>query len=463
MLRVVSGPDAGVEVPLPEGSSRIGRAPDCQVRLTDRRVSKQHARIDISDVVELVDLGAANGIEVGGVRVNRVALGRGDSAVLGESVIQIDLIRRPASVRALSTDISFMRSPRVLSRRTEEKVDLPAPPGETEASKLPWLAMLAPLIMGGVMFAVTQSALTIAFVALSPILMLGNWLAQRADTKRKRKAAREAFHAELAAAGQSLAARHDLERRQLLALHPSVSECVQAISDLTDVLWSRRPEHPEFLAIRLGLGGIRPLTEIEGTTRPGRAEFTEPRDALVSAHRVLENAPVVADLRTVGGLGIAGAPGIVDGVARAVVAQVAALHSPSEVTLACLTSAQGKPRWSWLEWLPHVAPPQSPLGPLHLSADAGTGRVLLDQLEGLVNTRLADSEPSLRGPLQRESPPDPVVPSILVVVDEPMVDFGRLIRLAERGPDAAAPPVPVRASSCRPGSSAWRPPTALPG
>ena len=437
LLRVVGGPDAGVEVPLPAGESTVGRAPDCDVRLGDPLVSKYHARVEVRDRVELVDTNSANGVLVGGVRVTRVTVGPGDVVELGDSQITVEHTRRPVGPTVSSTDIEFVRPPRVLSRRSEQTIELPQPPSDLEASRFPWLAMVAPLIMGGALLAMGSGRSGLLFVALSPLLMLGNWLGQRAETKRKARAAAEDFRTQLEAADARLADLHDLERRQLEALHPTVAECVDVINRLGDALWSRRPEHPEFLQVRLGTGSVRPAVTIDKAVSPGRAEFTAPRDEVVRKYARLATAAVVTDLRSVGGVGISGPAGLVEGVARAVVTQVIALHSPSEVVLTCLTSAAGRARWSWVEWLPHAASPHSPIGPLQLSSDPGTGRLLLDRLEELVTARHgADASPGLRGPVEAdEESPDPFLPSVVVIVDEPLVDRGRLTRLAERGPD----------------------------
>ena len=436
-LRVMAGPDAGVEVRLPAGVSLVGRAPDCDVRLNDPRVSKHHARIDIRDSVEIADLNSSNGVVVGGVRMPRVSVGPADGVLLGDTTLMIQPTRELADPARATTDIAFMRSPRVLSRRTREKVRLPQPPQDPEGSRFPWLAMVAPLIMGGIMFASTGNPISLAFVALSPILMVGNWLAQRADMKRKRTEASAEFHRSLGQSATRLAALHDLERRQLESVHPSVTDCVSHIDRLGSVLWSRRPEHPEFLQVRLGKGTVVPLATVEPPTSGGRAEFAEPLATVAAQFARLTDAPVVADLRSVGGVGISGPEGLAEGVARAAMVQLVALHAPSEVVLACLTSAAGRARWLWVEWLPHTSSPQSPLGGVQLAADPGTGRVLVERLEELVALRGGHEGGSLRGPTAPDKEgPEPVLPSVVVIVDEPADDLvGRLTRLAERGPD----------------------------
>ena len=48
------------------------------------------------------------------------------------------------------------------------------------------------------------------------------------------------------------------------------------------------------------------------------------------------SVPVVANLREDGSLGVAGRRDQLDGVSRALVAQLIALHSPAELALVCL-------------------------------------------------------------------------------------------------------------------------------
>ncbi|MEU7067171.1 FHA domain-containing protein [Streptomyces sp. NPDC046161] len=61
------------------------------------------------------------------------------------------------------------------------------------------------------------------------------------------------------------------------------------------------------------------------------------------------------DLREAGALGIAGPRARLTGVARSVIAQLAALHSPAQLEIVLL-AMDGTTDWSWLGWLPHVRP-----------------------------------------------------------------------------------------------------------
>ncbi|MFB8218955.1 FHA domain-containing protein [Streptomyces anulatus] len=99
-------------------------------------------------------------------------------------------------------------------------------------------------------------------------------------------------------------------------------------------LWERHPGHPEALVVRLG------------TT--DRAE--------------VPGVPVTVGLREAGSLGLAGPRARLAGLARATVAQLAALHSPFDLEIVLISTDRSRPleerrrEWSWLGWLPHLRP-----------------------------------------------------------------------------------------------------------
>ncbi|WP_436840525.1 FtsK/SpoIIIE domain-containing protein [Streptomyces flavofungini] len=105
-------------------------------------------------------------------------------------------------------------------------------------------------------------------------------------------------------------------------------------------LWERGPGHPEALAVRLGT---------VDRAAPG-------------ADGLLPAVPVTVSLREAGALGLAGPRGRLAGLARSVLAQLAALHSPGTLEIVLIstdrtrTPRQRADEWSWLGWLPHVRP-----------------------------------------------------------------------------------------------------------
>ncbi|MFD7636673.1 FtsK/SpoIIIE domain-containing protein, partial [Streptomyces sp. NPDC059873] len=105
-------------------------------------------------------------------------------------------------------------------------------------------------------------------------------------------------------------------------------------------LWERDSRHPEALAVRLG---------------------TADRAAPDGGGPV-PSVPVTVGLREAGSLGLAGPRERLAGLARAVVAQLAALHSPADLEIVLISAdrtrslEERRRDWGWLGWLPHVRP-----------------------------------------------------------------------------------------------------------
>ena len=160
--------------------------------------------------------------------------------------------------------------------------------------------------------------------------------------------------------------------------------------------------------------------------------------------------PVTLPLTAHGSIGIAGEPGAALDITRAVVCQLAALHSPAEVVLAAFCSARSWPDWDWLKWLPHTSSAHSPLAGPHLVTGAESA-VLLGQLEDLARARtdrqLADRKPADRQHAERQHAErqhadrqpgdrDSGVTVLVLIDSRTTADRARLVELSRIGPAA---------------------------
>ncbi|CAM5635697.1 FHA domain-containing protein OS=Streptomyces tendae OX=1932 GN=GUR47_07545 PE=4 SV=1 [Streptomyces tendae] len=139
-------------------------------------------------------------------------------------------------------------------------------------------------------------------------------------------------------------------------------------------LWERGPGHPEALTVRLGTadrvvpGGDAPLPAV----------------------------PVTADLREVGALGLAGPRERLTGLARSVLAQLAALHSADTLEIVLISADRSRPlaertaEWSWLGWLPQVRPGHGQDCRLLLAHDREQATARAAELLRRLDDRLAD-------------------------------------------------------------------------
>ncbi|MEN8581272.1 FtsK/SpoIIIE domain-containing protein [Burkholderia sp. RS01] len=442
-LRILSGPDVGREFSLPSGTSYIGRDRDVDVRLTDPLTSKRHARITVGESVEIVDTNSANGLQMDGLPVTRATLNSSDTVTLGDTELTVVPLARSGAAAPTSPLVDFNRSPRVVPRFAPSKRVAPAGPKRQDHHAFPYIMLIAPLMMGAVLFAVTQSLISMVFMLMMPLFIVGHHVDQKLQSKREHKEQVKQFRESMAAFRLDITELQRVERAVRLQEAPSVSDTVDSIYKLGPLLWTHRPEHQGFLGLRFGLGTV-----------PSRVPFEEPNfsetetayrreiEDCLDQFREIEGVPVVSQLRSSGSFGLAGSRGLVDDVARGMVLQLVGLHSPAEVAVAAITSTRSRERWNWLQWLPHVGSSHSPIAGDHLAAGSASGSGLLARLEDLLELReaaLKSAGPVHRPGIHEETGdlPAPVLPSVLVIIeDDAPVDRGRLTRLVERGPDA---------------------------
>ncbi|TDC72767.1 FHA domain-containing protein [Streptomyces hainanensis] len=119
-------------------------------------------------------------------------------------------------------------------------------------------------------------------------------------------------------------------------------------------LWERGPTHQDAYGVRLGTA---------------QRAAAAPR-------------PVTVSLPEAGSLGLGGPRERVAGVARAALAQLAALHPPSALELVVLAPGRAA-EWSWLGWLPHTRPTRGQECRLLLAFDAKQATARIKELTAL--------------------------------------------------------------------------------
>ncbi|MFE0457557.1 FHA domain-containing protein, partial [Streptomyces sp. NPDC058914] len=158
-------------------------------------------------------------------------------------------------------------------------------------------------------------------------------------------------------------------------------------------LWERGAGHPEALAVRLGTA--------DRATPDGSG--------------LLPAVPVTVGLREVGALGLAGPRPRLAGLARSVLAQLAALHSPDVMEIVLISTDRARSdeertaEWAWLGWLPHLRPGHGQDCRLLLAYDRDQATARADELLRRLEDHLADGSgaPPAPVPAQRGTPRRP--------------------------------------------------------
>ncbi|MBI2705947.1 MAG: FHA domain-containing protein [Actinobacteria bacterium] len=389
-LDVVGGMEAGETFRLGAGSHRIGRSPFNEICIANPSVSRVHAQLDVTidGQVSLADLDSRNGCRRGRdsflfdaqpIDPEPIALG---AAWLRVRVPPTDSPDQPACFRSIaarrsrpmplappaSTTIPHNRPPRPAPAAPPAPLVPPAAPapGATTAA-LSWTMILVPLVLGGVLAMVFGPALAL-FALLSPVMLVAQWWESRRKNRVLGIKTRRRYHETLDEFARALANAARAERARRWDTIPDPAMVVRRSREMSPSLWERRPTHPDFANLRLGVGSTR-WPSIVAETHP------EPRDevrALIAKASALDDVPLTVDLRD-GWLGIVGPREPALAVARWLACQMAALHGPADVPMAIVGDAESVENWTWFDWLPHSSHPTA--GALLAHDEASTERV----------------------------------------------------------------------------------------
>ncbi|MGH3279729.1 MAG: FtsK/SpoIIIE domain-containing protein, partial [Trebonia sp.] len=318
----------------------------------------------------------------------------GDRLRIGDTVLGIEFAGAPAMAGpgpAVST--AFNRSPVITASYAGQTLEAPELPEPERGQRFPVLAMLIPLLGALVLvFALHESPAYLAIIVLSPLMMASNALESRWTASRGVKGSMAALRREIAELGRTADAAQATEWRARNAEHPPTAQCLAAAAQRSPLLWSRRPGAPRFLDLRVGAASLESRLRFE-TQRNRRAvpAAQAELDNLIARQATIRDVPFTLSLAEHGAIGIAGDAVAALDVTRAVLAQLATLHSPAEVVLTAFCGGRSAHDWDWLKWLPHASSAHSPLTGPHLVTGAESA-LLLAQLEDLVRTRLTAAQ-----------------------------------------------------------------------
>ena len=261
--------------------------------------------------------------------------------------------------------LTFHRPPREYPPAVpSEKLRIAPPPTQPPPPHTSIIQLLFPVVggVGMVGFAIAYRNSVFLYIAGAMLLLLlafsfgMRWSQKRgvrkraaADARRYAKYLREQ-DAELAEAGER-------QRGALARLYPDTGRLWTLLVKRADV-WERRPDHKDFLHVRLGTGAIkldRPV-ELDLGMNPlaeYQAHSLQEARKLVERRATLRGEPVVVDLDDVGVLAVTGARERARAWTRTLMAQLAAWRAPHDVQLLTAFEPADAAAWEWGKWLPH--------------------------------------------------------------------------------------------------------------
>ncbi|MEU4210350.1 FtsK/SpoIIIE domain-containing protein [Streptomyces sp. NPDC026206] len=375
-LHVVSGPDAGGVHLLHGGEVRVGRSSSADIPLDDPDVSRLHCAVTLADdgSVTLHDLGSTNGTTLEGEAVDgvRVPLPPGALLRVGESTLSLygTGAPEPAALPAAPDGEGHLRVGTTAAAAPERAAGAATSNGTGLARFGGTTDTGAPATPGSVGRGSTSHAAGFAGLpghtgpgrsesptppAGTPVpgpeggpaeggrrnRGIGAWARRLAGGRGAQRIPGDA-----AAEGLPPGADTDVQdatattAAALRERWPDPAAVLLTALGPGPRLWERGPDHPDLLTVRLGT-----------------ADRYDP-----DGSGPLPCVPVTVGLRQAGALGLAGPRARLSGLARSVLAQLAALHAPTTLEYVLISADRSRPveerlaEWSWLGWLPQLRP-----------------------------------------------------------------------------------------------------------
>jgi S-DNA-T family DNA segregation ATPase FtsK/SpoIIIE len=293
---------------------------------------------------------------------------QGTSSAKGKTTPVNGVAKKPGNVPVQSGPEIFNRPPRIFTLPPDETVELPRPP---EKEQLPppssLLSILMPLFTVSLIFAIyifvnhasmEQLAFLLpmaVFSVVSPLTSVFTTQQKIRSVRRTNRENAQKFKKMLAKVRQHLQDLASEQRRIALLSDPDPEELETHIQT-REHLWERRPEDPDFLAVRVGKGKrpfsvvvklpeVETLDPLAGDIRKLQREFT-----------TVDDIPCSISLPKVKSLGITGRRQDVALLTHEVICQIATHHSPEDVRLLGIYPNSQKQDWEWMRDLPHTAP-----------------------------------------------------------------------------------------------------------
>jgi DNA segregation ATPase FtsK/SpoIIIE, S-DNA-T family len=324
--------------------------------------------------------------------------------------------------RSSSGTVEFTQSPRLLPPVFETgDIAVVAPPEVTRPARgsvmgrlLPVVMAIAAVAMMAVVFWSRLAAMRNPMFMVLPLMMLVSAVATAVTGGDRRRGEIDADRAEylgyLSDLRSVVIKTAVAQRLSLVWCHPEPDTLWTLMGGCR--MWERRAADSDFCHVRIGAGTQRLATRLV-PPQIGSLERLEPVTVtalrrFLQTHSTIPGAPIAIALRGLAAVTVGGDTAHARSLVRAMICQLAVLHSPSVLLIIGAFSELNRSHWDWLKWLPHNQHP-------HASDGAGAAR--------MVYPSLAAAENALAGLLidRASCHLSAALPQLVVVVDGDVV------------------------------------------
>lgn len=254
-------------------------------------------------------------------------------------------------------------------------------------------------------------------VVSAAAMVLGQYVRRSSERKQRLNGERRDYLRYLRQVRRKARTAVAEQQKALAWRHPAPETLWSLVG--TSRLWERRPTDEDFGEVRVAVGdqklglklnplSTKPVEDLEPLSAHALRSFTR-------AYSTVPQQPIAVYLRTWARVLFRGDREEICSLARAMVSQLAVVHSPEDVWIAVCAADDRRADWEWVKWLPHN---------LHWSESDGAGAVRMvvtsvNELDELLGPEFAE-----RPPFDPEARIGREEPYVIVVLDGVTVPGG---------------------------------------
>ena len=332
---------------------------------------------------------------------------------VGTNMLAVSVPEQPDAHLSPADDggLAYNRPPRLMPSGRPRRIEVPAEPKRGDKARLQLLSAVIPLVLGLVMVKVLHSWAFAAFMLLSPVMIVGQWVSDRRAGRTSHAKAMRTYRERMTQLHDAIDAERAADEADRRDAAPDPAQVLLTATGPRRRLWERRADDPDFLDLRIGLADLP--AHIELIPEKGIAA-----DAELPAAPDSRAVPVVLPMPDLGVVGLCGTRAASRGLARWLVAQAAALHSPRDLSIVLLTADPAAAAdWDWVRWLPHCAPRLGEDCVALVGTDTGSAARRVAELASLVAQRAAMGGGARGGALPDLDAGSDAGHAVLVVLD----------------------------------------------
>lgn len=453
---------------------KIGTGPDADIRLKSPVISPVHCTLtSVNRQWRVTSLDRKLGVFVNGQRVMQALLKPGDTvcvmhqkfivlpgmlAMNGQNLIKeslrgkitplhIEPVEEDRIVGRAPSPSFFHRAPRFTNGLFEKNVDVDAPPTPVVQTRRdpsldrkddsdglltygPAIMSGAAMLLGGMANPITGIGMLVSSLLFPSLrkkkqqeaadLRREEYEKQREEEIREEQKRRQLYDQYLRRVDRELDEINRKQTQQLLKFNPSVQQEIEELRKSRATLWNRRPEHGDFLDIRLGTGNMPVRANVNFPDEAYIAKDDPLRESLRAVRekeRMLRGVPMMLQLSRFYSVGVSGTRDVTVPMIARMILQLA-IHIGYDDLKLCILGKLPK-ELRQLRWLPHTWNDENTV---HMVAE--NKEELTDLLPEL------DKELSFHRPQGRSTDAGPASRSmVFLILDKELAGSGMVSRL----------------------------------